>query len=95
MFGKFWFRGFYEIPRFAREVAEELELAQAKHDINRLRLELGYPVVDDGEGIFDVSLLSPSAARSLAWLKRRQERLAAESQVDPAILEPEVQILEL
>ena len=94
-FGRFWYREYYNIPGFARKVDQQLELAQVRHDINRLRGELGYPVIDDGEGIVDVSLLSPSAAASFAWLKRRQARLEAESAVDPALLEPEVEIIEL
>ena len=94
-FGRFWFRGYYDLPGFAQEVEEQLEVAKIRHDCNRLRREMGRPVVDDGEGYIDPSLLSPSAARSLAWLKRRQERLQAEREVDPRLLEPVVQLVEL
>ena len=77
-------------PRGSHNTSTQYELATIYHDCNRLRGEMGRPIVDDGEGIIQENLLSPS---SRAAIRRRLDQDQAE-QIDPALLEPIVEIRE-
>ena len=92
VFGKFWFRGYRLIPGFAQAVDREFDLAVTRHDITRLRRGVGRPGGDEAdlEGIIDEAVLSP---QSRDFLRRRFAQDEAE-RVDPALLVPEVQIVE-
>ena len=97
LFGRFWYRRYYETPGLARAVDREHELAVIAHDCARLRREMGRPGGDEGnrEGLIDEAMLSP---RSRAAFRYRMAQLegnqAGQASVDPALLEPEVQIIE-